>query len=224
MQGELVPLAAVAACGAAVQLGAAKQLVSHTVAVTLAGQCLWIAIGMALAAISVAVQHEHGRVRWIQRLGDHSEVCWAVSLTAFILLMPLMPSRGFFGLTAIVTTKQSGWLTLAKLALQGVLVVFLVLPAIFGDQRRGLPRRLLRSAPVVWLGVISYSFYLWHLTVATWIAQPSNRAAFSASGLGLLNHLHFARSSILYVIVLAVTGVLATLSYRLVELPFLKRK
>ena len=74
------------------------------------------------------------------------------------------------------------------------------------------------------LGVISYSFYLWHLTVTQMIAQSHNSAAFSASGLGLLDHVHTARPVVLFAVALVATAVLATATYRLVELPFLKRK
>lgn len=224
LRSELPPLALLVVGGAAVQLAAAKQLVSHAVAISLPGQCAWIAIGMAFAVISVAIEQDSGRFGWVRGLGDHPGLCWLVAVVAFVLLMPLMPSGGIVGLIATVSTNQSGFSTVAKVLLQGVLVVFLVLPAIFGHQRHGFPRRLLRSAFLVWLGVISYSFYLWHLTIAMFIAQPRNPGAFSASGLGLFHHLRTARGLVLYVVIFAATAAVATVSYRLLELPFLKRK
>lgn len=224
VRAELLPLAVAIAGGAAVQLAAAKQLVSHTVAVSLAGQCAWLALGMAFAAISVAVQQDEQMLSWIRKLAGRPELCWAASVAAFIALMPLLPANGVYGLIATIRTGQSGSVTLAKLVLQGVLAAFLVFPAIFGDEQRGLPRRLLASAPLVGLGVISYSFYLWHLTVTQMIAQSHNSAAFSASGLGLLDHVHTARPVVLFAVALVATAVLATATYRLVELPFLKRK
>jgi peptidoglycan/LPS O-acetylase OafA/YrhL len=39
-----------------------------------------------------------------------------------------------------------------------------------------------------------------------------------------MGHVHFARTGVLYVLSLALTGVVATVSYQLVELPFLRRK
>jgi peptidoglycan/LPS O-acetylase OafA/YrhL len=77
---------------------------------------------------------------------------------------------------------------------------------------------------VVWLGVISYSFYLWHLTIVQLIAAPGRGSAFSAPGLNLLAHVHVARTLVLYVVSLAATAVVASISYRFVELPFLRRK
>ena len=40
--------------------------------------------------------------------------------------------------------------------------VLLLLPAVFGTERRGAVRSLLRFAPVAWLGLVSYGIYLWH--------------------------------------------------------------
>ena len=42
---------------------------------------------------------------------------------------------------------------------------FLLLPAVFGPQDRGLIRRGLRSWPMASLGVISYGVYVWHQTL-----------------------------------------------------------
>jgi peptidoglycan/LPS O-acetylase OafA/YrhL len=47
---------------------------------------------------------------------------------------------------------------------------FLVLPAVFGPQDRGLVRGFLRTRVMVYLGVISYGVYLWH---ELWLNQYS---------------------------------------------------
>ena len=39
---------------------------------------------------------------------------------------------------------------------------FLLLPAVFGPQDRGITRRFLQLRPMVYLGMISYGIYLWH--------------------------------------------------------------
>jgi peptidoglycan/LPS O-acetylase OafA/YrhL len=224
LRAELLPLATVALVGIAVQLLAASQRVSHVVGSTLIAQCTWLAIGMALAVASVVAQHDDSLVRRLRALADRPVLCWLGSAVAFALLMPLQPKGGLFGLIATTQRPESLLTTIAKIALSATLLALLVLPAIFGDERRGAPRRLLALAPIAWLGVISYSFYLWHLTVAELIAWPSSPGAFSASGLNLLGHVHVARSVILYVVTFAVTAALATLSYKLIELPFLRRK
>jgi peptidoglycan/LPS O-acetylase OafA/YrhL len=222
LRAELLPLAVVAAFGIVVQVAAATQRVSHILGSTLLAQCTWIAIGMALAVASVAAQHDDGLMRRLRSLADHPGLCWLGGLVAFILLMPLQPKNGLFGLIVANLTRQSALTTLAKAALQGAVVILFVLPAIFGEERRGVPRKVLALAPVAWIGVISYSFYLWHLTVAEFIGWK--HGPFSASGLNLIGQVHFARSVVIYVVTFAVTAALATASYRLVELPFLRRK
>ena len=51
---------------------------------------------------------------------------------------------------------------MARQTLYGLFALFLLLPAVFGHDDRSLIRRLLRSWPMVALGVISYGIYLWH--------------------------------------------------------------
>ena len=221
---ELLPLAVIALGGVVVQLAASRQLVGHLVGASLAGACTWFAIGMALAVVSAAAHEDGSLAPLFRRLGARSDLCWGIAALAFLALLPLQPKGGLFGLIAAVRAPQSGWVALGTIVLEGIFVTCLVLPAIFGDGRQGLPRRLLASAPMAFLGVVSYSFYLWHLTVAEFIAWRSSPGAFSATGLNLLGHVHTARTLVLYVVTLAATGLLATASYRLIELPFLRRK
>jgi peptidoglycan/LPS O-acetylase OafA/YrhL len=222
---ELCSLAIVAAGGLIVQLAAADGQVGYLVQSSLAGQCLWLAIGMGFAVLSVAV--EHGEVRLgaaVRFVGAHAGACWMGAAVAFAGLMALVPSGGLFGLITLVQTRQALGTTAAKIALDAAFVILLIAPAVFGDERTGVPRRLLRARPIVWLGVISYSFYLWHLTIVEVIATPGRGSAFSAGGLNLLGHVHTARTLVLFVASLAATVVIASLSYRFIELPFLRRK
>jgi peptidoglycan/LPS O-acetylase OafA/YrhL len=221
---ELLPLAVVAAGGIAVQIAAARGHIGHLVGVSLVGQITWIAIGMGLAVLSVAAESGPRLRSAVELLTSHSLACWALALGAFAGLVALVPAGGLFGLIAAVQNPQPVAQSVAKVALEGVMAATLLLPAIFVDSRRDAPRRLLTFAPVVWLGVISYSFYLWHFTVIQVIALDRAPGSFSAGGLGLLDHLHTARTGLLYLISLIATGLLASASYRLVELPFLRRK
>ena len=207
------------------QLAAAARLVGYLVATSLAGQCLWIALGMALAVLSVAVERgafclEVG----VQAIGRHADACWLVAAAAFAGLMVLVPGGGLFGLITLTQTRQSVATTAGRIALEALVVIMLLAPAVFGDGRAGAARRLLRARPVVWLGVISYSFYLWHLTIIELIATSGRGSEFSAAGLNLIAHVHTARTLVLYVASFCATALVATLSYRLIELPFLRRK
>ncbi len=225
LAAELLTLTVVAAAGAAVQLAAAGGAIGYLVGVSLAGECLWIAIGMAFAVLSVAVQRDAVRLRLaLRRVNELPGVCWLIAAAAFAGMMALVPHGGLSGLIATTQVRQSLHLTAVKIVLGMVLVSMLIAPAVFGDASRGAPRRLLRFRPIVWLGVISYSFYLWHLTIVELIATPGKGGSFSDSGLNLLAHLHSARTLILYVLSFVATAVVAAASYRWVELPFLRRK
>jgi peptidoglycan/LPS O-acetylase OafA/YrhL len=77
--------------------------------------------------------------------------------------------------------------------------------------------------PLVRLGVISYSFYLWHLTIVEFIAFRHS-TSFSATGFNLVDHVQRGRTALLFLISLVVTGMIASVSYSLIELPFLRLK
>ena len=224
VRAELAGLGLVAAGGLVVQVLAARHHVSAPVGSSLAGQCLWFAIGMALASASVAAAHDPRALRVVRAIAHRPSLCWLGSAAAFGGLMALVPAGGLFGAIAAARLPQPVGTTLAKVALAAACVSLLVLPAVFGEERRGLPRRLLATRPVVWLGVVSYSFYLLHLTLAQLIALPRDPGVFSAHGANLLGHVHTAPTLVLFVVTFAATGVLATIGYRAVELPFLRRK
>ena len=113
--------------------------------------------------------------------------------------------------------------TLLRLVLEAIVVAGLIMPAVFLGRRSGLPRRIVGSWPLVRLGVISYSFYLWHLTIVELIAARHVNA-FSATGLNLMAHVHSARMTVLFLVSVAVVVPISAASYVLFELPFLRRK
>lgn len=92
--------------------------------------------------------------------------------------------------------------------------VFALLPAlgttliICFSHGRSLSYRLLSPAPVVFVGLISYSAYLWH--------QP----LFALARVRLFGDV----SDLIYLLLIGVTLIMAWLSWRLVERPFRKRQ
>lgn len=60
---------------------------------------------------------------------------------------------------------------LAQHVLFSVTAFLLVAPAVFGDSRESWVHRGLAWRPVVWVGTISYSVYLWHFAVVTQVAR-----------------------------------------------------
>jgi len=115
----------------------------------------WFAAGAALGVLSVA----DARWRPVQlatQLGDSLGTCWALagalfwitcsSLAGPIDLSPASPAEA--------ATKNLLHLGTATL---------LVLPLVFGDQRRGAVRAVLTSAPLQHLGRTSYGLFLLHM-------------------------------------------------------------
>jgi peptidoglycan/LPS O-acetylase OafA/YrhL len=220
---ELIPLTCLAVIGLTVQILAARHSVSSVLGSTLPGEGVWFAIGMAVAVLSVVDHAAPSRPFAVGWLCDRPWICWTVGLAALVGLMAMVPSGGIFGLAASVQQPQPASQTLLRLGLEAIVTTSLILPAVFTGRRSGLPRRILGSWPLVRLGVISYSFYLWHLTIVEFIAI-GHTSSFSATGLNLMAHLHSARMTVLFLVSLAVAVPISTASYRLFELPFLRRK
>lgn len=194
--------------GAVVQVLAARLEIGRLWADALPGQATWLALGMLLAVWSVAEP---------DRIVRRPSACWLGALLALAGLAALAPD-GVFGLLASLAQVQPLATVLARLALLAVLTVLFLAPAVFGDDAGGLPRRLLAWGPVAFLGTISYSFYLYHLTVAELLAHESD-PHYRARGLGLdLN------TPWLLALTVLVTGMIAAVSYRLLERPALRRR
>ncbi len=223
-RGELGPLAVVALFGVAVQVAAARNIVSDLLATNLLGQCTWLALGMALAVASVAVARGDGRSRLVRIVVERPGLCWVGAGAAFVALTALLRPGGLFGIAQALATQQPIAKTLAAIALGAVLHTLLVAPAVFGDHAGGVPRRVLAAAPLAWLGLVSYGVYLWHLTVAELLGLSADRGHFRADGLDLVGRIHHLDTPILFAATLAVSTAIAAASYYLVELPFLRLK
>ena len=106
---------------------------------------------------------------------------------------------------ALLFARSSKWATQRQV--QTVVAILLVVPAAIGDQRRGAVRAFLTWRPMVFLGEVSYGFYLWHYLVIKQIG----RTELSKHGVwgGML----------LLVVAFAISVALATLSYYLLERP-----
>ena len=222
---ELLALALLAAVAIGIQVAASRQLVSQLLAQSVAGQAVWLALGMSLAVVSVAAS-EHGAMQEVTRfVGSRSGLCWAGALGAFAALAVLHREvDGLLALVAALETRQPVAETVAGIALTALVVVLLLAPAIVAPDAGGFPRRVLALAPLAWLGLVSYGVYLWHLPIAEFVARPAMPQHFDAEGLDLVAQLPFAATPILFVLTLAASCVVAALSFRWVELPALQHK
>jgi peptidoglycan/LPS O-acetylase OafA/YrhL len=222
--GESAALALLAAGGIGVQIAGARQVISMLVSESLLGQSTWFALGMALAVASVVSERSERQSRARRAVVAHSGLCWIGAAASLIGLALVLQPDGLLGVAQALGEKQSITRTLAGIAMTATLIGLLVVPAVFGEGSGGFPRRLLGWAPLAWLGLISYGIYLWHLTVTQLLAFPADPQHFSASGLELATKIEHATTPILLALTIAITSVLAAISYYVVELPFLRRK
>jgi peptidoglycan/LPS O-acetylase OafA/YrhL len=155
------------------------------------------AAGMLLAVLSVWYE-ERDLPSVIRPLNRFPGIAWAVALLAFWIVSTKIGIDGSNG------ERQSTAQWVGRSALYALIGFAVVIPAVFGDQTRGLVRKLLANPVLLWIGLISYSFFLYHLAVVNQVDEwdlPLN---------GL--------------IALGLSIAVAALSYYLVERPFLKLK
>jgi peptidoglycan/LPS O-acetylase OafA/YrhL len=224
LRTELCALVVIASCGVAVQMAAARNLISDRVSTTLLGQIVWLSLGMALAVASVAADRGELNPRAVRAVSDHPGLCWLGAGAAFAALTALLHPGGLFGIVQTLTTSQPVGKTIAAIALGLALNALIVAPAIFGESAGGLPRRVLALAPLAWLGLVSYGMYLWHLAIVELLGLRADPAHFSAAGLGLAERIERLTTPVLYVIAVAASAAVAAVSYYVIELPFLRRK
>jgi len=157
--------------------------------------------GMLLAVLSAASSRDARLAVHTNRLGRAPAVSWSVALLLFVYLA----WRPYNFLAS--TPSELMW----DRALKIPIALLLVLPAVFGDQHAGAVRRMLRAAPVAYLGLVSYGIYLWHARVTAHIATPA-----ALNDHGTL----FAIGAL--VLAYGATLVVASASYFVVERPVLR--
>jgi peptidoglycan/LPS O-acetylase OafA/YrhL len=119
------------------------------------------ALGMALAVASVAIADRPGLPAALRPLDRFPVLGWALALAAFWAVSTQIGLDGRGGLSEPMTSAQY----LARHYLFALVGLGLLLPAVFGDQTRGLVRRFLGLRVMLYLGVVSYGIYLWHMGV-----------------------------------------------------------
>jgi len=119
----------------------------------------WFGLGMGLAVATLMYEGRElpRRLRWIERSPGRA---W---LLAVVLFIPagLIDVNGGADNNYIFTDHYL--YALASLAL--------LAPAVFGPQDRGLLRRFLANRVMLWIGLISYAIFLWHLAVIEQLAR-----------------------------------------------------
>jgi peptidoglycan/LPS O-acetylase OafA/YrhL len=154
----------------------------------------WFALGMSLALISAALDINGSRPRIAAFIEEHPLMIWLVGGALWVLTTIPRNDPG------MIHHIGSGFLGLV-----------LVLPAVFGDGKS--PHRILASAPLAWLGLISYGIFLWHQPFVDW---------FWANGIDTFGEGVIGFSALLLA-TLAIGILLGAFSYYVVEKPFHRR-
>ncbi|MFL5830078.1 MAG: acyltransferase family protein [Solirubrobacteraceae bacterium] len=172
-------------------------------------------MGMALAVWSVWIERTRSNPGIIKLVRRHPGLFWLAGAGTWVLAA--LGFRHLLGGSDILAQYRHlatrDWLSDWSLTL--VAAFCFTFPALFGDRAGGLPRRILSTRALVWIGVISYGMYLYHYPIEVELAGR------------LLGHGHVLLGNhVLTVLVpgLVLTVLAGTASYYLVELPFLKRK
>ena len=216
LRWDLAALAAVALAGVVVQVLAARQQIPRVWADALPGQMPWFALGMALAIWSVVAEEREPAI-----VVRRPILCWGLAAAALTVMVATSRGGTLAEIAAALAVPAEVVPLLRRIALSAVLAVGLLLPAVFGERAGGLPRRVLAAAPVAFLGTVSYSLYLYHLTVAEWLGLDRDPGHFSSAGLGLADDLGSAPTPVLLALTLLVASAIAAVSYRFVERPFI---
>jgi peptidoglycan/LPS O-acetylase OafA/YrhL len=117
------------------------------------------ALGMGLAVLSVMVQRSDREPALVRVVDRHPWLPWLVAAAAFVAV-----SKGI-GMEGSPTERMTTGQYFARHALFGIVAFGLLLPAVFGDVRRGLVRRFLANRALLHIGMVSYGLYLWHLAI-----------------------------------------------------------
>lgn len=173
-------------------------------AVWLPGLVGWFGLGMLLALWRAARERGLARRGWLDELADHPLTTWSLAGALFLLLTT--PVAGPYDLSTAgagaVVVKNLGYAVCAALVL---------LPAASPGAAHHRAVVALEARPVRFLGEISYGIFCYHLIVLELVQDALGTTLFDAS------------FWLLWAPTVAVTVVVAAVSYRWVERPLVRR-
>jgi peptidoglycan/LPS O-acetylase OafA/YrhL len=146
-------------------------------------------------------------VRWA---GDHPGTLWAGAATLYAVACLFLLDPGP-SLAARVGISRGQYL--GEYLLFGVIAALIVMPAVFGHRRGGLPRRVLAHPALAWLGLISYGIFLWHYPILLGLVEGGVDDWWPSGAFPLMA-----------AITLGLTIVCAAASYYLLERPLMRLK
>jgi peptidoglycan/LPS O-acetylase OafA/YrhL len=118
----------------------------------------WFALGMGLAAVSVAAQDGQPMAAIGRAVARWAPACWVTAIALYVLVARLFPSAA---VQVHGILYQTPWGGLGVHLGFGLIAALLIAPAVF-VRPGSAPARVLGWRVLAWLGLISYGIYLWH--------------------------------------------------------------
>ena len=172
------------------------------------------AMGMGLAVARAWSEHQPQRVRALDTIVRIDWLWWVLAFVAFHIVSMNI------GLSASLEFVSGGQAYLRQF-LYGLTALFLLLPIVFVRTSKTTTRRVVEFAPLAYLGVISYGIYLWHQAFIKkihqwggWTPKPGENPLAGFRGNFLVHALG----------ALALSAVIATVSWFLIERPLLRKR
>lgn len=164
----------------------------------------WFSVGLWFAAVSASLTVAPRR-HLVERLARDLPGCWILAVALFaIACTPLAGPR--------LLLVPGHWEAGLKVVLYAGAGTFLLLPLVFGPEREGWVREQLSGPVPNWLGEISYGIFAIHMVVLNIVFRVLDLEVFTGRFLTVA------------VLTLAITIVLASASYYLVERQIMKAK
>jgi peptidoglycan/LPS O-acetylase OafA/YrhL len=120
----------------------------------------WLGIGLAMAVLSVVYgRREEGLPAPLRFLAARPGLCWGGAIGLYLIsVFTIQP-------VPMTVAPFSNVEFLAVHLIQCAIAVLLVFPMAFGNPNFGWPRRILANRWLIGLGLVSYGFYLWQVTI-----------------------------------------------------------
>lgn len=185
-------------------LGSANDFVA-SIAYGLPGQASFFGVGLLLAWWTV-----HGAPGWMRALIARPVTCWVAAAALYLAVAAVLSFANPVGGLEFRTRFIAYHFATA------VFVTLVLVPAIW-DRQASPVRAILSNRVFMYAGVVSFGLYLWHI--------PIERALLDAWLFELQADWALApRVALTFALVLAAGMTAATVSYYVVELPFLRMK